>query len=143
MERDLGRVGRLACDKQHLVADHLDHLTVVAHHGRRGVLLEGFEQGGQVLDIRVPGRRRVPDDVSEPDRHGCRGQFAGRGQHDAVRRRAAFPRSVSGCPVHGRPSDARPAQQPLLPSMIRTIRPSRRASITADVQPPFTVTVCA
>jgi hypothetical protein len=38
----------LVCDKQHLVADRLDHLTVVAHHGTGGVLLEGFPQGGQV-----------------------------------------------------------------------------------------------
>ena len=39
-ERYLGRVGRSACDEYHLVADHLDHLTVVAYHDRGGVLLE-------------------------------------------------------------------------------------------------------
>jgi hypothetical protein len=45
-ERDRGRVGRPVCDEQHLVADHLDHVAVVAHHGLGGVLLEGFQQGG-------------------------------------------------------------------------------------------------
>jgi hypothetical protein len=40
-ERDRGRVAQPVCDEQHLVADHLDHPTVVAHHGLGGVLLEG------------------------------------------------------------------------------------------------------
>ena len=64
---------------------------MVADHGLGGVLLEGFQQGRQILDGRVPGRPGVPDDVGESDGHGRRGQLTGRCQQDALVRRGEVP----------------------------------------------------